>query len=649
MKISMANRISKQFQKRQWQVFSLLSASVLLFFISVGFVSAASTGDKTNFYVDSVYDYWSREQVPATLNFIGQRAYYYIDDAWWKNLSPASQNDVANAIANLSREFDQTIYPQMTAVYGSEWNPGIDNDPRITILVTRTIDEAGGYFSYTNEYPKSQYGSSNEREMIYFNGTYITNSRNSSFLAHEFQHMITFYQKQKLHSIEDDYWLNEARSEYTSTLLGYDNNYSGSNLERRVKTFLSRPSDSLTEWRNETGDYGAVNIFMQYLVDHYGARILTLMTQNDKVGIASVNAALQDMGYSETFSDIFMRWALSNYLNNCGVGGQKNYCYFNTNLNYGNLHVDPTSSYSLGQGSLEFATWIKDWSPRWYKIDAADGQSRLLQINFEGFGTTGNFKVYYILRKNDGSYETNFMNVSSEQKGSSLFSNFGSQIKSVILIPVNMYKTAGFSSNEVNTPFSLKISTNVNQPVLYASGTLIKSASDPKVYLIEDGVKRWISNADIFIARGYKWADIIVVSASDVAAYPDGASVSWPDGSLVKSVGQPAVYIISAGKKRPFASAGIFIGLGYQWQNIKTISQQELDQYELGATVNSLLHPDGTLVRFSDTPNIYLIENAQKRWIPSINVFLAKKYDFKMVAVVGPEMGSKYPDGTNIS
>lgn len=519
----MTDRINKQLKKGRLQIFVFLIAAALLFFVSASFASAVSTGDKTNFYVDSIYDYWGRGEVSATLNFVGQLAYYYIDDAWWKGLSPASQNDVANAIATLSREFDQTIYPQMTSVYGSEWNPGIDNDPRVTILVTKTIDEAGGYFSYTNEYPKSQYDSSNEREMIYFNGTYIINSRNSSFLAHEFQHMITFYQKQKLHSVEDDYWLNEARSEYASTLLGYDNNYSGSNLERRVKTFLSRPSDSLTEWRNETGDYGAVNIFMQYLVEHYGTRILTLMTQNNKVGVASINAALQDMGYSETFNDIFMRWALANYLNNCGIGGQKNYCYLGANLNYNNLHVDPTSNYSLGQGSLEFATWIKDWSPRWYKIDAMDSQSRLLQINFEGFGTTGNFKVYYILNKNDGSYEINFMNISPEQKGSSLFTNFGSQIKSVILVPVNMYKTSGFTSNEVNTPFSLKISTNVNQPVLYSSGTLIKSTDDPKVYLIENGSKRWVPNADIFIARGYKWTDIIVVPASDAATYPDGA------------------------------------------------------------------------------------------------------------------------------
>ena len=258
----MTDRINKQLKKGRLQIFVFLIAAALLFFVSASFASAVSTGDKTNFYVDSIYDYWGRGEVSATLNFVGQRAYYYIDDSWWKGLSPASQNDVANAIATLSREFDQTIYPQMTSVYGSEWNPGIDNDPRVTILVTKTIDEAGGYFSYTNEYPKSQYDSSNEREMIYFNGTYIINSRNSSFLAHEFQHMITFYQKQKLHSVEDDYWLNEARSEYASTLLGYDNNYSGSNLERRVKTFLSRPSDSLTEWRNETGDYGAVKILV---------------------------------------------------------------------------------------------------------------------------------------------------------------------------------------------------------------------------------------------------------------------------------------------------------------------------------------------------------------------------------------------------
>lgn len=609
---------------------------------------AVNIGEKTNFFVDSAYDATSREQVSATLKTIGQRGYFYVEDDWWNTLTTAKQSSIDSALVSLSRELDQTIYPKMTSVFGSEWNPGIDNDPRLTILITKTMDEAGGYFSYTNEYLKSQFANSNEREMIYLNGLFADSPRNASFVAHEFQHLITFYQKQKLHNIDEDTWLNEARSEYSSTLLGYDNTYSGSNLEKRVKVFLSKPSDSLVEWRNELGDYGVVNLFMQYLVDHYGEKILTLTTQSDKAGIASINYALQAMGYSETFDDVFTRWAIADFMNNCALDSQKSYCYINPNLNYTNLHVDPTSGNTLGQGSLELATWLKDWSPRWYKIDSGINQARPLQIKFEGFGSLSNFKVPYILKTDSNLYEIHLMSVDSDQKGSLLFSDFGSRIKSIILMPINMYKRENFSSNEPNTPFSLRLTTAVSQPSLYSDGTLVMVENETKVYLIENGAKRWIMSADIFIARGFNWPDIRRIPASDLALYSDGQVVNWPDGSLVKSA-QPSVYVISGGNKRPFSSAEIFIGLGYAWKNIKTISQQELDQYQLGAAVNTLQHADGALVRFSDSPNIYLIELGKKRWIPSVDVFLAKKYNFSLVVVANPALRNQYPDGAVVS
>jgi len=626
------------------------------FFMAAGFfifsgagnlALAAVVGEQINFFVDSAYDSTSREQVSATLRTIGQRGYFYVEDQWWSTLTATKQSSIDSALINLSRELDQVIYPKMTSTFGAEWNPGIDNDPRLTILITKTMDEAGGYFSYTNEYPKSQFSDSNEREMIYLNSLYADNPRNASFIAHEFQHLITFYQKQKLYNIDEDIWLNEARSEYSSTLLGYDSSYSGSNLERRVKVFLSRPSDSLAEWRNELGDYGVVNLFMQYLVEHYGEKILTLTTQSNKAGIDSINYALQSLGYSETFNDVFARWAIANFINNCGLDSQKSYCYINSSLNYTNLHIDPTSTNILGQGSLELATWLKDWSPRWYKIDSGINSTRPLQIKFEGFGSLSNFKVPYILKTDNNSYEIHLMPIDSDQKGSLLFSDFGSRIKSIILIPINMYKKNNFSSNEPNTPFSLRLTTAVSLPNLYNDGSLVLADNGTKVYLIENGTRRWIASAEIFIARGYKWADIQKVSSADLGLYPDGKNVGWPSGSLIKS-NLLTVYVISEEKKRAISSAEIFLGLGYEWKNIKTISQQELDQYQLGALIVSLQHPNGSLVRFSDSSKIYLIENGQKRWIPSVEIFLAQKYVFDLVVVANPSLRNQYPDGINV-
>jgi len=165
-----------------------------------------------------------------------------------------------------NNEFDLVIYPKERTFFGSEWNPGLDNDKRITILVLPLIDSAGGYFNSNDEYSRTVFSNSNQREMIYLNAFYAKKPDAKSFLAHEFQHLITFYQKTVLYNLEEDIWLNEARSEYAPTLLGYDNIYPGSSLEKRTELFLDSPSDSLTEWNNKIDDYGPVNLFLQYLI-----------------------------------------------------------------------------------------------------------------------------------------------------------------------------------------------------------------------------------------------------------------------------------------------------------------------------------------------------------------------------------------------
>jgi len=42
---------------------------------------------------------------------------------------------------DLSNEFDSTIYPKATALYGTEWNPGIDRDSKITLLFYQMKEE----------------------------------------------------------------------------------------------------------------------------------------------------------------------------------------------------------------------------------------------------------------------------------------------------------------------------------------------------------------------------------------------------------------------------------------------------------------------------------------------------------------------------
>ncbi len=432
--------------------FRLIFISVVFLFLPV-FAFAVSLGEKVDFYIDPSYDLYKRDEISATLQRIGRRAYFYIDDQWWNSLDTQKKQEVKEAIQYLDSEFYRKIYPTLTLTFGSEWKPGIDNDNNITILIHPMIEGAGGYFNSGDEYPKSQNPRSNEREMFYFNANYVTDSLADAFLAHEFVHLITFNQKERIYGVEEEVWLNEGRAEYAPTLVGYDSTYKGSNLERRVKIFLQNPSDSITEWKNEPSDYGALNVFIQYLVDHYGVEILVDSLKSKEVGIKSLNEALKNKGFEEDFAQIFTDWTIAVLINDCSLG--EKYCYKNENLR--NLRITPSINFLpiSGKSTLGVTQSTKNWAGNWFKFVGSKGTLRI-----ELIGNPENlFKVPYIIRDFSGKYSLDFFNLNEYQRGEILVPGFGTEISSLTIIPSIQSKISGFEDPEPAFPFFWEAST----------------------------------------------------------------------------------------------------------------------------------------------------------------------------------------------
>src|SRR4030042_2309313 len=127
-----------------------------LFLILPQMVSADELLEKRDFFVDASYDSQKREKITAVLQTITSQLYFYIDANWWEPLDIEKRKEVNIAIADLTREFENNIYPILTQNYGSEWKPGIDNDYKITILIHPMTETASGYFKPADEYPKTQ-------------------------------------------------------------------------------------------------------------------------------------------------------------------------------------------------------------------------------------------------------------------------------------------------------------------------------------------------------------------------------------------------------------------------------------------------------------------------------------------------------------
>ena len=563
-----------------------------IFIYSVG-VQAAVLGEQINFNVDSTYDSTGRSQVTATLRATGDYIYFYVEDAYWNNLNGLYKNAVREELEELANEFDQVIYPKERAVFGSEWNPGIDNDSRITVLVTKLVNSAGGYINIYDEYPKSEISSSNEREMIYLNALVILHSQNKSFLAHEFQHLISFYQKTVLHGIEEDVWLNEARSEYAPTICGYNDVYNSSYLADRVDVFLEEPTDPLGEWKNNTSDYGAAALFMHYLVNHYGENIITKMVLSDKIGIASIDEALTSLGYNKLFTDVFTDWAIASYLNNCFIGENNQYCYLD-DLTYQRLNIDYSASYSgFPNLIVSRSSSVKDWSPRWYRFrqgTAQQTENDTLKLEFIGSANNGDFRVPYIIEQS-GNKTINFMSLDDQEYGIAYIPNFTSLDKSVIIIPFNTYKKNNFTSNDSSSFFSFIASSISEIPVVieeeeekptvnYPEGSLLRAIGDYKVYIIKGGYKRWIQTAEIYNHYGHlTWDDIIDVDASVLSQYQE----AW----LIRADGDKKVYELNADGTKHWLNmtAEQFSLTGRKWEMVYIVNDWERDFYNIGADV----------------------------------------------------------------
>jgi hypothetical protein len=352
---------------------------------------------------------------------------------------------------------------------------------------------------------------------------------------------------------------------------------------------MQTQTDSLKEWQNKIQDYSSVNLFSQYLADHFGGDIFRTMIGNDTAGIESINKALSENGFtSSSLSDIFSNWSVANYLNNRYYLDGK-YGYVNPNLTYDNFHLAPTKTYFIGNDDIpvNISASIKDWSSRYFEIKPnADLTGLNIEISFDG-DNSGKFAVPYALMSGDAVVSVSKAVLDRNQDNKILVKNFGNDVTSVILMPNSQKKTEGFGSEIESYSFSISVKTLAG--ALYPDGTILKSYKNPEVYLIEGGKKRWITSAAAFASNGYSWNNITYINSNELDFFERGENIYAkdlkPDGTLIKGSG-PMVYVIENGMKRWITTAGVFVSRGYKWDEIVVIPDIDLDSYPDGPDID---------------------------------------------------------------
>ena len=242
--------------------------------------------------------------------------------------------------------------------------------------------------------------------------------------------------------------------------------------------------------------------------------------------------------------------------------------------------------------------------------------------------------------------------------------------------------------------------------VTYPTGTLLQAAGDTTVYLIEYGYKRPINSWSALLSR-FNPDLIIETTDSQLANYPDGRSIDFPNYSLLEDDdGQR--YLLVDDMLRPFEDNSVFSQIGFVEDELEPIGNADVDRFDTGSTITlktqdatgsllqlttngaiffvqdgyrhavldetvlnasfpnatltpaapveveqfrpskAVLMPDGWLVKGSVDPNVFVISEGAKRPIEDEAAFLGLGYEWGDIVTVAQDVLDIHPTGNVI-
>lgn len=372
---------------------------------------------------------YSREFV---LRHVSPNAYWYVQ----VGLS-VSDDDLLRA----SEAFENDVYPRTIGLWGTEWKPGVDEDPRMTILNGRLRGGAAGYFSSADEYPKEVHPHSNEREMLYMNAEYLPvgSSQYLAVLTHELFHAVAWAADPS-----EDTWVSEGMAELSTWLLG---RYPGPPYAE-----VPSPTPSLVNWPLDPlsgANYAYSMLFFQYLSQRLDMpHDLIRLVEQPANGVEGVDAYLRSLEGDLNFRKLFSDWLVANLLDESegSVYGYKD------------IDVGVFPMQGLGQGGVRKSA-LHQYSAEYVELTEP----------------TGSYTLYF-----QGVSETPLLDVNVDADGC-WWSNSGDSISSTLTRRVDLSEAESASLryriwHEIEEGWDygyVEVSTNggVTWDVLAAEGT----------------------------------------------------------------------------------------------------------------------------------------------------------------------------------
>ncbi|MDY6969144.1 MAG: hypothetical protein SVR08_10905 [Spirochaetota bacterium] len=341
--------------------------------------------------IDDAYNFMNTstsDLIPSTCRYVGSTVYktliiWVANDCWHIGGTKANlvTPEMINTIADkfLITGDDNDIYDWVANIFGEEWGAHdysnlIVDDDEITILLfdidndNSTTGGVGGFFWAKDNFLTSSIDYSNERIMFYLDAVMLATPDGETWemsdylpaslvsaLAHEFQHMIHFYQKAVLRTSDNnsETWLNELCSMAAEDIVADKlqvngprgvayNDYSAgaaNNTVGRLPLYNYYNDVPVTAWLSYPDvlkSYAVNYAFGSYLIRNFGGdQFLTDVVQNTYTDYQAIEYALSQAGSSDDFSKILRRWGAANLLSDLtNIQSSDNVTYNNSSSGF---------------------------------------------------------------------------------------------------------------------------------------------------------------------------------------------------------------------------------------------------------------------------------------------------------------------------
>ena len=239
-----------------------------------------------------------RREVTARLRVQTEHTQLWVEEGSWYDI---------RRLQRAALVFETQIYPRVRAALGSEWVPGVDNDPHILILHAAGLGEGvAGYTTGIDEFPRTEEPFSNEAELIVVsNALDVGGQAYYALLARQFANIIHWPQDRN-----ESQWLRQGLADLAVRL-------SGIQSDGAIRTYLSDTDVSLAaegHGVSDPGRRGGAALLTAYIHERFQDEGTQMLVAEPLNGFAGIEATLAHLGSRLSVEDLLADWLAANYL-----------------------------------------------------------------------------------------------------------------------------------------------------------------------------------------------------------------------------------------------------------------------------------------------------------------------------------------------